>query len=270
MALLSSALRRLSLRLVLAGLVIAVMAFPGAAPLLCAVDQPQAGALPPAPPPATPGAPAAAAAAGRAPAPAAAPTADSAEAEPAEQSLVWAFLRIGFNHIIPEGLDHILFVLGLFLLAPRLKPLLIQVTAFTIAHSITLGLCMAEIVQLPSRLVETTIAASIAFVAIENIIYKELKPWRWMVVFCFGLIHGLGFASALKELGLPKGSFFSALISFNVGVELGQLTVIAVAAALTVWFWKKPWYRKAIVIPGSVIIAGVGLFWAVQRAFGLG
>jgi hypothetical protein len=107
-------------------------------------------------------------------------------------------------------------------------------------------------------------------VAIENICYKELKPWRWMVVFCFGLIHGLGFASALKELGLPKGNFFAALISFNVGVELGQLTVIAAAAALTVWFWAKPWYRKAIVIPGSAIIAAIGLFWAGQRALGYG
>jgi hypothetical protein len=186
------------------------------------------------------------------------------------QSIVWTFLGIGFNHIIPEGLDHILFVLGLFLLAPRFKPLLIQVTAFTIAHSITLGLCMADIVHLPSRLVETTIAASIAFVAIENIVHKDLKPWRWMVVFCFGLIHGLGFASALKELPLPRGSFFPILISFNVGVELGQLTVIAAAAVLTVWFWKKSYYRKVIVIPGSVIIACVGLFWAVQRAFDLG
>jgi hypothetical protein len=166
--------------------------------------------------------------------------------------------------------DHILFVVGLFLLAPRLKPLLIQVTAFTVAHSITLGLCMADIVHLPSRLVETTIAASIAFVAIENICYKELKPWRWMVVFCFGLIHGLGFASALKELGLPPGHFFPALISFNVGVEAGQLTVIAVAAALTVWFWKKTWYRAAIVIPCSIVIAGIGLFWAGQRALGYG
>jgi hypothetical protein len=229
----------------------------------------QAAAPAPAPPAAaaTPTTSAAPTAAPAAPAPQAS-TEDQDDA--GGQSVVWAFLRIGFNHIIPEGLDHILFVLGLFLLAPRFKPLLIQVTAFTVAHSITLGLCMADIVHLPSRLVETTIAASIAFVAIENIFYKDLKPWRWMVVFCFGLIHGLGFASALKELPLPHGSFFPILISFNVGVELGQLTVIAVAAALTVWFWKKSYYRKVIVIPGSVIIACVGLYWAVQRAFDLG
>jgi len=259
-------MRLMSLRLVLAGLFIALSASGGVAPALAAADQPQSGAGSPAAPPPTPATQGAATPTAQAPAQASAPV----EPEPAEQSLVWAFLSIGFKHIIPEGLDHILFVLGLFLLSPRLKPLLIQVTAFTIAHSITLGLCMAEIVQLNPRVVETTIAASIAFVAIENICYKELKPWRWMVVFCFGLIHGLGFASALKELGLPKGNFFTALISFNVGVELGQLTVIAVAAALTVWFWKKPWYRTAIVIPASVIIAGVGLFWAGQRALGYG
>jgi HupE / UreJ protein len=266
MTIFPSVIRALFLRLLLAVLVIALSASTGGAQPLTAADQPQPSAGSPAATPSTPATSESATPGAHQPLPATAPV----EAEPAEQNLIWAFLRIGFTHIIPEGLDHILFVLGLFLLAPRLKPLLIQVTAFTVAHSITLGLCMAEIVQLDPRVVETTIAASIAFVAIENICYKELKPWRWIVVFCFGLIHGLGFASALKELGLPKGNFFSALISFNVGVELGQLTVIAVAAALTVWFWKKPWYRTAIVIPCSVIIAGVGLFWAVQRALGYG
>ena len=179
--------------------------------------------------------------------------------------MICDFLRIGFTHILPNGLDHILFVLGLFLLSPKLKPLLIQVTAFTIAHSITLGLCMAEVVKLPSQVVEPLIAASIVFVAIENIIYKELKPWRWIVVFCFGLIHGLGFAGSLNELGLPEGTFFLSLISFNIGVEVGQLSVIAMATMVTVWFWKKPWYRARITIPASVIIAAVGFYWAVQR-----
>ena len=234
--------------------------------VVAAESAPAPASAPPAATTAAPGPTAGAATPAAGERPAGAKDQDEAPGQP----IVWTFLRIGFNHIIPEGLDHILFVLGLFLLAPRLKPLLIQDTAFTIAHSITLGLCMADIIHLPSRLVETTIAASIAFVAIENICYKELKPWRWMVVFCFGLIHGLGFASALKELGLPKGSFFPALISFNVGVELGQLTVICAAAILTVWFWKKSYYRKAIVIPGSVIIACIGLYWAVQRAFDLG
>ena len=126
---------------------------------------------------------------------------------------------------------------------------------------------MANLIHLPSAVVEPIIAASIAFVAIENICYRDLKPWRWMVVFGFGLIHGLGFADALKELQLPTGHFFPALISFNLGVECGQLAVIAIAAALTCWFWKKPWYRKVIVIPASSMIAAVGLFWAVQRVW---
>jgi hypothetical protein len=180
------------------------------------------------------------------------------------------FLRLGFFHIVPEGTDHILFVLGLFLLSPKLKPLLTQVTAFTIAHSLTLGLSLAGIFTLPSRIVEPMIAASIAVVAIENITTREVKPWRWMIVFAFGLVHGLGFAGALKDLHLPKGSVLKPLIGFNCGVELGQLTVIAGAAAVTWWCWKQPWYRTRVVVPASVMIAAIGLFWAVQRALGYG
>lgn len=181
--------------------------------------------------------------------------------------MLTSFLRIGFAHIVPDGFDHILFVVGLFLLSPKLKTLLIQVTAFTLAHSITLGLCLGGLVSLPAEIVEPLIAASIAFVAIENIVYKELKAWRWMVVFGFGLIHGLGFADSLKEIGLPDGSFMLALISFNVGVEAGQLAVIAIATGLTVWFWNKPWYRTRITVPASVLIAAVGLYWSVERVW---
>jgi len=180
------------------------------------------------------------------------------------------FLRLGFFHIVPEGTDHILFVLGLFLLSPKLKPLLTQVTAFTIAHSLTLGLSLAGIFSLPSRIVEPMIALSIAVVAIENLTTKEVKSWRWMIVFCFGLVHGLGFAGALKDLHLPKGSVLKPLVGFNCGVELGQLTVILGAAALTFWCWNKPWYRTRVVIPASCLIAAIGLFWAVQRGLGYG
>ena len=180
------------------------------------------------------------------------------------------FLRLGFFHIVPEGTDHILFVLGLFLLSPKLKPLLTQVTAFTIAHSLTLGLSLAGIFSLPSRIVEPMIALSIAVVAIENLTTKEVKSWRWMIVFGFGLVHGLGFAGALKDLHLPKGSVLKPLVGFNCGVELGQLTVISGAAALTFWCWHKPWYRTRVVIPASCLIAAIGLFWAVQRGLGYG
>jgi hypothetical protein len=181
-----------------------------------------------------------------------------------------SFVRMGFLHIMPEGLDHILFVLGLFLLSPALKPLLTQVTAFTIAHSLTLGLSIAGVLALPSRIVEPLIAVSIAFVAIENIVTGTVKPWRWLVVFCFGLVHGLGFAGALKDLHLPKGMILSPLLGFNSGVELGQLCVIAMAAAVTWWCWKRPWYGRVVVVPASLLIAAIGTFWAIQRACGFG
>ncbi len=186
-------------------------------------------------------------------------------AEPGRWLVARQYLALGFTHILPEGTDHILFVLGLFLLSCRLKPLLWQVTAFTVAHSITLGLAMYGVVRLPSSVVEPLIAASIAFVAVENICTPELKPWRPVVVFCFGLIHGLGFSSVLLELGLPRNDFLPALVAFNGGVELGQLAVITAAFLVVGWWRNRKWYRKVIVIPTSGLIAATGIFWTVQR-----
>ena len=199
------------------------------------------------------------------PGPVAAPSNSVPVPEPSHWLVVRQYIVLGFNHILPEGTDHILFVLGLFLLSCRIKPLLLQVTAFTVAHSITLGLAMYGVIRLPSSVVEPLIAVSIAFVAVENICTPELKPWRPVVVFCFGLIHGLGFSSVLLSLGLPRKNFVPALVSFNSGVELGQLTVIAGAFLVVGWWRNYPWYRKRIVIPASVLIAATGLFWTVQR-----
>jgi len=190
---------------------------------------------------------------------------DGGVPEPGRWLVARQYLRLGFEHILPEGTDHILFVLGLFLLSCRLKPLLWQVTAFTVAHSITLGLAMYGVFRLPSSVVEPLIAASITFVAVENICTPELKPWRPVVVFCFGLIHGLGFSSVLLSLGLPRQDFATALVAFNGGVELGQLTVITAAFLLVGWWRNRKWYRRAIVIPASALIAVTGLFWTVQR-----
>ena len=186
-------------------------------------------------------------------------------AEPGRWALVRQYLVLGFAHILPEGTDHILFVLGLFLLSCRIKPLLWQVTAFTMAHSMTLGLAMYGIIRLPSSVVEPLIAASIAFVAVENICTPELKPWRPFMVFGFGLIHGLGFSSVLLSLGLPSEDFATALVSFNGGVELGQLTVITAGFLAVGWWRNRKWYRPGIVIPASALIAATGLFWTVQR-----
>src|SRR3981081_3302001 len=136
------------------------------------------------------------------------------------------YLKLGYKHIIPLGYDHILFVLSLFLLSPKLKPVLWQATAFTIAHSVTLGLATYHVINPPARIVEPLIALSILYVALENIFSPRLKPSRVGVVFLFGLVHGMGFAGALGQLGLPKDAYLTCLVMFNLGVELGQLTVI--------------------------------------------
>ncbi len=182
--------------------------------------------------------------------------------------VVARYLVLGFLHILPKGLDHILFVVGLFLLAARWKPLLWQVSAFTLAHTVSLALATFGVVSVSPRIVEPLIALSIAYVAVENLWNRELKPWRPFVVFGFGLLHGLGFAGVLAELGLPKAEAVPALISFNVGVEAGQLAVLAAAFLLFGVWRERPWYRRAIVVPASVGIAGVGLYWAIERAFG--
>ncbi len=175
------------------------------------------------------------------------------------------FMSMGFRHIVPEGLDHILFVLGLFLLSTKFRDLAKQITAFTVAHSLTLALSLYGVIQLPSRIVEPLIALSIVFVAVENILTTELKPWRIYIVFGFGLVHGLGFASALRDLGLAHGQFLSALVGFNLGVECGQLAVVALAFCLVGWFRHAKTYRPYVVLPGSCLIAAVAAFWTIQR-----
>ncbi|WP_299361970.1 HupE/UreJ family protein [Winogradskyella sp.] len=183
------------------------------------------------------------------------------------QERFWLFIKAGVQHIIPKGLDHILFVLGLFFSSLIFRSLLWQVTAFTLAHTITLALAALDVVQVPSTIVEPFIALSIVWIAVENCIFKKTNKWRPLIVFGFGLLHGLGFAAVLGEYGLPKGSFVPSLVAFNIGVELGQLLVLITAAVL-VWFVRnKSWYRQWIQIPASIMIALFGLFWFIERVF---
>jgi hypothetical protein len=177
------------------------------------------------------------------------------------------YLRLGFRHIIPEGADHILFVLGLFFLGITWRKLLSQTTVFTVAHATTLFLSTYGIFSLPSRYVEPAIALSIAFIAIENVIKPKLGPGRLAIVFGFGLVHGLGFASSLSDIPFPKTDFIVALLGFNFGVDLGQLFVIALAFLAVGGFRNRPWFRRGIAIPCSLAIAAVGLFWGIQRIF---
>jgi len=179
------------------------------------------------------------------------------------------YAAVGFAHIVPAGLDHILFVLGLFFLSLRLRPLLVQVTAFTLAHSVTLALAAFGLVRVPAAIVEPLIAASIVYVAVENILARRLTPWRPAVVFGFGLLHGLGFASVLGAVGLAPGALVLALIGFNIGVELGQLAVLAGAFLLVgLWFGGRPWYRARIAVPASAAIGLAGAWWFVERVAG--
>lgn len=179
----------------------------------------------------------------------------------------YEYAEIGFTHILPKGLDHILFVLGLFLLNANWRPLLWQVTAFTIAHSVTLALGLYGVVEISPSIVEPLIALSIVYVAVENIFTDRLHAWRPVIVFAFGLLHGLGFAGILTEIGLTPADFVLGLVAFNVGVELGQLAVIALAFLAVGLYIKKPWYRQAIAIPASAAIAAIGAWWFVERTF---
>jgi hypothetical protein len=180
--------------------------------------------------------------------------------------VIGLYLQLGYQHILPKGLDHILFVLALFFASSRLKPLVWQISAFTLAHTLTLGLAVLGFITLAPGIVEPMIALSIAFVAIENIVFKEMQRWRPLVVFGFGLFHGLGFAGVLVELGMPHDQLLPSLLSFNLGVEAGQLTII-----LAMWFALHR-FRDARWYPGlakgaSALIAVIALWWVVERVF---
>jgi hydrogenase/urease accessory protein HupE len=185
---------------------------------------------------------------------------------PGVREVALRYFTLGFAHILPKGLDHILFVVGLFLLSTKWRSVLLQVSTFTIAHSITLGLTIYGVVSLPAKVVEPMIALSIAYVAIENVVTSELKSWRVALVFSFGLLHGMGFAGVLRDLGLPRGDFLAALVTFNLGVEAGQLTVVALAFVLVASLRRNPVsYRRLIAQPASIVLALTGVYWTVQR-----
>ncbi|MDF1748784.1 MAG: HupE/UreJ family protein [Alphaproteobacteria bacterium] len=179
----------------------------------------------------------------------------------------WDYFTVGYTHILPKGLDHILFVVGLFLLSPTVRPLLWQITAFTVAHSVTLALGMLGILTLSPKIVEPLIAASIVFVCVENLMTSRLHPWRPVVVFCFGLLHGLGFAGVLKEIGLGEGDFLTGLVAFNLGVEAGQLSIVAACFVGVFAIMHRPWYRRAVTIPASLAIGAIASWWTVERIF---
>jgi hypothetical protein len=176
-----------------------------------------------------------------------------------------SFIAMGVDHIL-TGVDHLLFLVALLALTRGIWPIVRIVTGFTIAHSITLSLAALGLVEVPERIVEPLIAATIVWVAVENLVFPDGARWRWLVAAVFGLVHGLGFASGLTALGLPRDAMVRALVGFNVGVELGQLAFVAVVMPLVVWLAKP---GRLVLLPQalSVAVAGMGMFWFVQRVF---
>ncbi len=178
------------------------------------------------------------------------------------------YFKLGYTHVLPLGFDHILFIVGIFLLNSKLRSVIIQCSVFTLAHSITLGLAACGYIIPDPRIVEPLISVSILFVAIENIFHNKVNIWRLAVVFLFGLIHGLGFASAINDIGLSKTYFFESLLFFNIGVEFGQVTIILIAYfVIAKWFADKSWYYRRIVYPFSSIIGCIALYWTIERIF---
>jgi hypothetical protein len=184
-----------------------------------------------------------------------------------EPEAAWSrYVVIGFRHIVPLGLDHILFVLALFLGGRNLKTLLIQTGLFTLAHSATLALATFGVLSLSPRIVEPLIALSIAAVGFENVLQPSgVSRRRGAVVFSFGLLHGLGFAGALAETPLAEGQRLLALLLFNLGVELGQIAVLAAALLASLPLKDPIFYRRGVERPLSIGLTWVGLLWALAR-----
>lgn len=174
-----------------------------------------------------------------------------------------AWIHLGVEHII-GGYDHLLFLLALLLVTPGLRTLTATVSVFTLAHSVTLALSTLDLLAPPTSLIECAIALSITYVGLENLTERASRP-RYAIVFAFGLIHGFGFAGALAELGLPAARTPAALFSFNVGVELGQLAVLAIAYPIIRGLSRKPWFVPRAVPALSLCTALVGVAWFIER-----
>ena len=175
------------------------------------------------------------------------------------------FFRLGVEHIL-TGYDHLLFLVALLLRGGRLVSVLKIITAFTVAHSITLALAVLGLVTIPDRIVEPVIAASIVWVALENLLLRTAPSQRWLVSFLFGLVHGFGFASAIDTLALPRARLALALLGFNLGVEAGQALVVALLLPLLLWMRRSMW-EPWMVRVASLAVVLVGTAWLVQRLF---
>ncbi len=177
------------------------------------------------------------------------------------------FFRLGVEHIL-EGFDHVLFIFALILGGGRLRSLLIIVTAFTVAHSVTLALATLDVVRPPSWFIEPLIALSIAYVAFENIFMQRALSRRWLVSLLFGLVHGFGFAGVLVEIGLPEQTLFSSLLFFNLGVEAGQALIVAILFPALLWLSRFPWKQRAVTSVSAVVLVAAIVLLAERTLWG--
>ena len=187
----------------------------------------------------------------------------SAQASPATNRVAGPLFALGVEHIL-GGFDHLVFLLGVILIGGKLRSLVLAITAFTLAHSLTLGLAALGIWAPSPDLVEPVIALSIVYVGVENWFAKDASR-RWLLTFPFGLIHGFGFAGALQEIALPAAQLPLALLSFNLGVEAGQILVLALLLPILLWLRRRPWFARQGVRSTSGLIAVAGAVWFVQR-----
>jgi len=177
------------------------------------------------------------------------------------------FFVLGIQHIIPKGLDHILFIFGLFLFSSSINKLVKQITIFTIAHSVTLIFVSLSVIKINSNIVEPVIALSIVYVGVENIFKNYIKEYlRYIVILFFGLLHGLGFALVLSDIGYRSSKLYLNLISFNIGIEVAQISLILFLYLLVgIKFAKNQYYRIVFQLPSSIFIASIGLYWFFER-----
>lgn len=178
-------------------------------------------------------------------------------------SIIFMYINLGLEHII-TGYDHLLFLFSLIIISERFSDVLKIVTAFTVAHSITLTLAALGMVPVYPKWIEAGIAFTIGYVAVENFFVKTSK-WRWLLTFGFGLIHGLGFATAISEIGFDTKYTVISLVSFNVGIELGQLAVVGIVLPLLLKFRKNPGYYRIFFRGASACILLISAYWFVQR-----
>jgi len=180
--------------------------------------------------------------------------------------IIIRYIQLGFTHVIPLGFDHILFIISIYFLTSNIKSVIIQCSVFTIAHSFSLAITAAGFIVPDTRIIEPLIAFSILITSIGNIVQVKKNTYQLLLIFIFGLIHGMGFARALNEIGIPPNNFLSALFAFNIGVELGQITVILLVYMLVVkWLSTKKWYEARIVYPISCAIGCIALYWTIER-----